>query len=197
MLASVKEQEVNSSSVLRIRLLVRGSTACFRRPEFIEDFVSYDVMPPFVAVRMLRNLYLPQGSEWVLRSIDVMNPITFETEQIVAERGPRRALVLKDVSYLITADLVGWSGDEASHLHDLYEAVGISPPVHLGLENYPATLELADESAATNGVFRPMTTDLGWMLYELRAQGEKLPSFFRAQLCGGRLDFKRQLIVVR
>jgi hypothetical protein len=42
-----------------------------------------------------------------------------------------------------------------------------------------------------------MTTDLGWMLYELRAQGEKSPSFFRAQLCGGRLDFDRPLIVVR
>lgn len=188
---------MNSSPALRICLSVKGSTACFRRPELTEDFVSYDVMPPFVALRMLRNLYLPQGSDWVLRSIDVLNPITFETEQIVAGRGPRRALVLKDVSYLITADLVGWTGDEASHLHDLYEAVGISPLVHLGLENYPATIELADEGAATNGAFRPMTTDLGWMLYELRAQGEKSPSFFRAQLCGGRLDFDRPLIVVR
>lgn len=188
---------MNNSSTLRIRLLVKGATACFRRPEFSEDFVSYDVMPPFVALRMLRNIYLPQGSEWALRSIDVMKPITFRTEQIVAGRGPTRALVLKDVSYLITADLVKPAGDLASHRHKLNEAVAALPPIHLGLENYPATLELVAEDAATDTPFTPMTTDLGWILYELRTQGEKSPSFFRAQLCGGRIDFERELIVAR
>ena len=174
---------------------VEGAAACFRRPEFTEDFVSYDVMPPFVARRMLNSLYLPDGAEWLVRYIEVLNPIRIKCARINGSKGERRALVLENVAYVIGADLVIGAAGITNH-HQLVErAVAAQPNIHLGLASFPGTLRLLEEGNPSSASLNPMLHDLGWMLYEIRNPDTKLPSFFRAQLRNGRVDLSDDLLI--
>lgn len=63
----------------QIRLEVSGAAACFTRPEFKVERVSYDCMPPSAAVGILKSVYWHPGMDWAIERIHVCKPIRFAT----------------------------------------------------------------------------------------------------------------------
>ncbi len=114
-----------------VKLWVRGSRACFTRPEMKVERVSYDVITPSAARGILEAIHWKPAVRWVIDKIHVLNPIRFESirrnevgSKISESRGrqamnagridglalyvdedrqQRAATILRDVSYLIEA----------------------------------------------------------------------------------------------
>lgn len=186
---------MNNLRTFPFRFHVGGQAACFRRPEFVEDFISYDVMPPFVAKRMLNALYRPDGVEWMISYIEVLNPIRFKPDRISGARRERRAVVLDEVAYVIAADLRADPAADVDHHALLNAAVFHNSTIHLGLASFPGTIRLLKEDEHTEALLTPVMHDLGWMLLEIRNDQTKLPTFFRAQLRNGRVSFSEDLLI--
>jgi CRISPR-associated protein Cas5d len=113
-----------------LELKVWSDYACFTRPENKVERVSYDVMTPSAARGVLEAVFWKPEFEWRIREIAVLNPIrrfsilrnevnklaVVSTAQgwekngggYVADedRSQRHALVLRDVAYIIRADIV-------------------------------------------------------------------------------------------
>lgn len=106
----------------RCSLLVRGDFACFSRPEFKTERVTYPVMTPSAARGVLEAIFWKPEFRWevsaigVLRPIKTMNLLRNEVRSkqrlsvtpilVEKERQQRTSLVLKDVGYAIFADAV-------------------------------------------------------------------------------------------
>lgn len=119
----------------RVSIKVWGEFACFTRPEMKVERVSYDVMTPSAARGIVEAIYWKPQIRWVIRSIQVLNPIQFtnirrnelggigpsdrtlkpflsgEKTTVLAQvieddRQQRAATILKDVAYIINAHYV-------------------------------------------------------------------------------------------
>lgn len=116
-----------------IKLLIWGDRACFTRPEMKAERVSYDVITPSAARGILEAIHWKPAIRWVVDSIQVLNPIRFESirrneisDKISARnitsamkrksteglrflvddgdnRQQRATTLLRDVAYVITA----------------------------------------------------------------------------------------------
>jgi CRISPR-associated protein Cas5d len=113
-----------------ICLHVFGDYACFTRPEFKAERVSYDVMTASAARGVVEAIYFKPAIKWTIDQICVLKPIRFlkitrnevskkinannvlramgcDTlilhQNAVKERLQRSALVLRDVGYIIKA----------------------------------------------------------------------------------------------
>ena len=81
-----------------VRLLVSGEMACFTRPEFTVERVSYDVITPTAARGILESIYWKPDIRWQANAIHVLKPIKFisvlrnEVGQKVAAGTVRRAM---------------------------------------------------------------------------------------------------------
>ena len=62
-----------------ITLHVWGDYACFTRPEFKSERVSYDVMTPSAARGILEAIHWKPAIVWVIDRIHVLKPIKFQT----------------------------------------------------------------------------------------------------------------------
>ncbi|MEQ1715768.1 MAG: type I-C CRISPR-associated protein Cas5c [Hyphomicrobium sp.] len=62
-----------------IALRVWGDFACFTRPEFKSERVSYDVMTPSAARGILEAVHWKPAITWVIDRIHVLKPIKFQT----------------------------------------------------------------------------------------------------------------------
>jgi CRISPR-associated protein Cas5d len=62
-----------------ISLHVWGDYACFTRPEFKSERVSYDVMTPSAARGILEAIHWKPAIVWVIDRIHVLKPIKFQT----------------------------------------------------------------------------------------------------------------------
>ena len=60
-----------------IRLEVWGDHACFTRPEFSVERVSYDVITPSAARGILESIFWHPGMRYVIDRICVLNPVRF------------------------------------------------------------------------------------------------------------------------
>lgn len=130
----------------RVALRVWGDFACFTRPEMKVERVSYDVMTPSAARGVLEAIYWKPQIRWVIRSIHVLNKITFTnirrnelggvgpsertlksylggektsvlSQVIEDDRQQRAATILQDVQYLIEAHYQILSGDDPPQKH--------------------------------------------------------------------------------
>jgi len=114
-----------------IKLKIWGDRACFTRPEMKVERVSYDVITPSAARGLLEAIHWKPAIRWVVDSIQVLNPIRFEsirrnevggklsavsvskavkagrTDELVSyvddDRQQRAATILRDVAYVIGA----------------------------------------------------------------------------------------------
>ena len=116
-----------------IALHVWGEYACFTRPEFKSERVSYDVMTPSAARGILEAIHWKPAIVWVIDRIHVLKPIKFQTfrrnevaskvpaskARTAMERGSlegltldvadqknraqRATILLRDVAYIIEA----------------------------------------------------------------------------------------------
>ncbi len=126
----VKEIKALIKCYLPVKVKVWGEYACFTRPEFGVERVSYDVMTPSAARGILQAIFWKPEMAWRVRKIHVLAPIRHislrrnETKSVQSERTARRwaekrqghyyanrdvaqrqSLFLRDVAYLITADI--------------------------------------------------------------------------------------------
>lgn len=62
-----------------IALHVWGDFACFTRPEFKSERVTYDVMTPSAARGILEAIHWKPAIVWVIDRIHVLRPIKFQT----------------------------------------------------------------------------------------------------------------------
>lgn len=104
------------------RVKFAGDYACFSRPEFKVERVSYPVMTPSAARGALEAIFWKPEIRWEIRRIHVLNPIRNQTilrnevdEQqsrrqksfiVDRRRQQRSSLVLRDVAYIVEAEMV-------------------------------------------------------------------------------------------
>lgn len=111
---------------------VRGPLACFTRPEFKVERVSYEVMTPSAARGILEAVHWKPAIRWVVTAIRVLQPIRFssfrrnEVSSRVSiknvlqamkgsplndyfadeDRAQRNTVALRDVDYIVEAHFV-------------------------------------------------------------------------------------------
>jgi CRISPR-associated protein Cas5d len=111
------------------RIHVRGPLACFTRPEFKVERVSYEIMTPSAARGILEAIHWKPAIRWVVTRIHVLAPIAFisfrrnEVNSRVSvrnvlqamkgapfpsyfadeDRAQRNTVALRDVDYVIEA----------------------------------------------------------------------------------------------
>ena len=112
-----------------VELKVWGELACFTRPEMKAERVSYSVITPSAARGVLEAIFWKPEFSWQVREIWVLNPIRHfsilrnevSSKAVVAtverwakngggyfaeeDRAQRHTLALRDVAYLIKADV--------------------------------------------------------------------------------------------
>jgi CRISPR-associated protein Cas5d len=194
---------------------VWGDLACFTRPEMKVERVSYPVMTPSAARGILEAIFWKPEFSWQVREIWVLKPIrhfsilrhevndkvTVSTiqkwavngEAFYAEdnRAQRHTLALRDVAYLIKADVVlkPHANEDVAKYRDIFRR-----RINRGQCYHPPYLgcrEFSGFFAAPDGTERPIeiTDELGLMLFDLDfkqdGSGFATPSFFQARLDGG------------
>jgi len=105
-------------------LEVWGEIACFTRPEFKVERVSYDVITPSAARNIFQSIFWKPAIQWEITRIEVINPIRHisirrnevgaigsaksDAKPIIAteKRQQKNTLMLRDVRYRIYARMV-------------------------------------------------------------------------------------------
>lgn len=207
-----------------LEVKVWGDYACFTRPEMKVERVSYPVMTPSAARGVLEAIFWKPECAWQVREIQVLKPIRYasllrnevnnrQSERTArewaktgvggydstADRAQRHTLALRDVAYLIKADVVlrERPGEDAAKYRDQFRrrverGQSFSTP-------YLGTREFSAFFSAPDGRERPIprTEAIGRMLFDLRfaegPSGAAQPLFFDAELREGVLRVPRDL----
>jgi len=114
---------------------VGGDYACFTDPNLKVERVSYPVMTPAAARGLLEAIFWKPAFRWEIRSITVLKPIKtlsvmrneIEDRQVAKpllieeKRQQRVSLILKDVEYVIAADMaLVWKDKEIFGYRDQF-----------------------------------------------------------------------------
>lgn len=202
---------------------VWGEFACFTRPEMKVERVSYNVMTPSAARGVLEAVFWKPEFCWQVREIWVLKPIrhfsilrnevnskaVVSTAREWAEKGggyfaeddraQRHTLALRDVAYLIKADIVlkPHATDDVAKYRDQFRRRVNRGQCHaapyLGCREFAVSFGPIDETE------RPinLTDDLGRMLFDLDyvsdGSGRGKPYFFPARLEAGVLKVPPEL----
>lgn len=204
-----------------VSVKVWGEMACFTRPEMKVERVTYDVMTPSAARGVLEAIFWKPEFRWRVLRIHVLQPIrrisvmraelkskaSVRSAQAWARDGggyfieddhtQRHTLALRDVAYLIEADveLRTQSGDAhpAKYRDQFRRRVARGQCFHhpyLGCREFTAAF---GESDGTEQAI-DQSEDLGRMLFDLLYDGEqKRPLFFKARLDDGVLHVPQDL----
>lgn len=201
-----------------LKVKVWGELACFTRPEMKVERVSYPVMTPSAARGALEAIFWKPEFAWQVRHIEVLRPIRHfsilrnEVNKKAAistargwetkgggyladeDRAQRHTLALRDVAYVIHADVVlrpHATEDVAKYRDQFRRRIAKGQCYHapyLGCREFAASFmePSGDESPID------LTDDLGLMLFDLDylpdKSGRGKPRFFRARLEGGVLN---------
>ena len=193
-----------------VKIKVWGSLACFTRPEMKVERVSYEAMTPSAARGILEAIFWKPEFRWEVREISVLKPIRFysivrnevnsravdKTARQWSQKGggyhadedraQRHTLALRDVAYVIAADVAVRSGveEDPAKFRDQFRrrvARGqsyLTP--YLGCREFAASFEEPDDNE------QPISTtvELGRMLFDLdyQSDGRGQPRFFQARL---------------
>ena len=180
---------------MAFRLLIRGDRACFRRPEFSADLVSYDAMPPASARTIFQAIHGPPSIRWTIERIAILHPIRRHWA-IVDHRGAgsRRANILVDVSYLVTgrfdltaaADPADAAAAHAGLFRRRMQQGRYHHPPFLGLTEFPAAITLLEkDDIPPVSHYASESIDLGWISYDTRNGQDQRSRFFRASAVAG------------
>lgn len=205
-----------------LSLKVWGDFACFTRPEMKVERVSYDVMTPSAARGVLEAIFWKPQMRWVIHEIDVLKPIQWTNIRrnevgrkipvsggtginasmkkgygelgmfIEDERQQRAGLLLKDVEYIIHAEIVltdkAGDGDNVKKYQEMYRRrLRRGQCFH---QPYLGCREFAANFKAVQGDEEPLleSQDLGLMLLDLDySLTEPVPRFFQAVMVGGKI----------
>ncbi len=209
-----------------LEVKVWGDWACFTRPEMKVERVSYPVMTPAAARGILEAIFWKPEISWRVREIQVLKPIryfsvlrnevnTIASHQSVRgwrekgggyfadeDRAQRHTLALREVAYVIKADLVlkpHADADPAKYRDQFRRRVARGQYHHtpyLGCREFAAWFGEAEPTDRP----LPLDMDLGLMLfdleYEQNREGKGIrgkPKFFQAQLLAGVLQIPQEL----
>lgn len=215
---------------IHAKLKVSGKFACFSRPEFKVERVSYPVITPSAARGVLEAIFWKPEFRWEIREIWVLKRggefviLRNELEErqgqdpvfVEDKRQQRASLVLKDVSYLIAADLRLAPHADAplakylSQFERRLERGQCHHRPYLGTREFAADFEPADGAE----IPEPWDQDLGTMLFDVafrengrrkemtflrhgpdgarEAAGYAEALFFQANLAGGILKVPQE-----
>lgn len=177
------------------KVRARGPYACFTRPEFKADRVSYEVMTPSAARGLLEAVLWKPAICWRVERIHVLAPIKIDAikRNEVARKAPvgggdpgryfadedgnrtqRNTLLLRDVDYVVEAHFVmterAGPDDNLRKFVEMFErrlARGqcFHTP-YLGCREFAARVELAPSTWSVPESLRD-TRDLGMMAHDL------------------------------
>lgn len=120
----------------RFYVKVGGDYACFTNPNLKVERVSYPVMTPAAARGILEAIFWKPAFRWEIRSITVLKPIKtlsimrneIKDRQndkpilIEEKRQQRVSLILKDVEYVIAADMaLVWKDERIEKYWDQFQ----------------------------------------------------------------------------
>ena len=198
-----------------LEVKVWGEFACFTRPEMKAERVSYPVMTPSAARGVLEAIFWKPEFTWQIREIRVLTPIRHYSivrnevncKAVVStaygweengggyfadeDRAQRHTLALRDVAYLVKADIVLASHateDVAKYRDQFRRRVNRGQCYH---RPYLGCREFAASFGPPDGTERPikLTDDLGRILFDLDyasdGTGRGTPRFFSARLDAG------------
>ncbi len=224
---------------------VQGDFALFTRPEFSAERVSYQVMTPSAARGILESIFWKPEMRWRVQKIHVLNPIkqfsilrnevnshqsdrsarSWQTpgDGYFAEedRSQRHSLCLRDVSYVIEAeiDLKSHATDSIVKYREMFRrrvdrGQCFNQP-YLGTREFSASFEPVPKGDMPKAIAHEDKIDLGLMLFDLEfselpkdgkvsyyahdqngsrvAQGAAMPKFFHAELVDGVLEVPQSL----
>jgi len=178
----------------RIAVKIWGDYACFSRPEFKVERVSYPVITPSAARGVLEAIFWKPEFRYEIREIGVLKLGTTVSilrnelsdrqgkEPIFVEeqRQQRTSLVLKDVAYLVRAEMVlrSHATDPVYKYLDQFRRRVKRGQYHrtpyLGTREFVAYFEPPSEE----DIPEPVDLDLGLMLFDIAF----VPSEERAEL---------------
>ena len=166
----------------RVQVKVWGEYACFTRPEFKVERISYPLITPSAARGVLEAIFWKPEFRYEIRKIGVLqlgkqeailrnelmskqgrNPILIEND-----RAQRTSLILKDVAYLITADIVlkPRAADPVFKYRDQFNRRVERGQYHhtpfLGTREFAAYFSPVEDDAATQSI----DLDVGTMLFD-------------------------------
>ncbi len=205
-----------------IRVKVWGEYACFSRPEFKVERVSYPVPTPSAVRGLLEAIFWKPEFRYEVQRIGVLRlgtPFTFLRNEVgdrmyrpffvEDKRQQRVSLILKDVAYLIEAQMVlrPHATDPLSRYQEQFERRLEKGQYHhapyLGMREFPAYFSPTDGEVPDEG----LNLDLGPMLFDLafvenpnrhelafkrpgkgEVLGYNLPLFFHAKIEKGWLE---------
>jgi CRISPR-associated protein Cas5d len=194
-----------------VEVKVWGDYACFTRPEIKVERVSYEVMTPSAARGVLESIFWKPEFQWQIREIRVLRPVRFfsirrnevnsrasytsatrwaEGDGYFADedRAQRHTLGLRDVAYVIAADVAvkqGVTDDPMKYREQFGRRVERG---QCYIAPYLGCREFAAHFGPPDGDERPIdqTVDLGRMLFDLEyksdGSGRGEPRFFHARL---------------
>jgi CRISPR-associated protein Cas5d len=188
-----------NSEVVQVK--VWGERACFTRPEFGTERVSYEVMTPSAARGILEAIYWKPQIRWHVREIRVLNPVRRysilrneiasrqshrrkERYLVDEDRQQRHTLMLRDVAYVIKAQIELLDGDNiVKHLDQFRRRVRQGRCFN---QPYLGTRECSAYFAPPDGNEPPVDVDaeLGLMLLDFDHERGR-PLLFDAKLEGG------------
>jgi CRISPR-associated protein Cas5d len=198
-----------------LEVKVWGDLACFTRPEMKVERVTYPVMTPSAARGVLEAIFWKPQFNWRVQEIQVLRPIRYfsilrneiasrQTVNVArrwqkdgggyaatADRQQRHTLALRDVTYVIRAqiDVKEGVGDDPAKFRDQFRrrvAAGrcFATP-YLGCREFSAAFAPPDSDEQPEQI----NEDLGHMLlrmeYDPDGSGKATPRFFTARLIGG------------
>ncbi len=206
-----------------LEVKVWGEFACFTRPEMKAERVSYPVMTPSAARGVLEAIFWKPEFSWQVREIWVLNPIRHFSilrnevnSKAVAstaagwanngggyfadeDRAQRHTLALRDVAYLIKADVVlraHASEDIAKYRDQFRRRVNRGQcyqQPYLGCREFVASFSQPDGTEHAID----LSDDLGRMLFDLDytsdGTGRGTPHCFIARLEAGILNIPTDL----
>ena len=187
------------------QLEISGRLACFTRPEFKVERMSYEVITPSAARAIFEAIYWRPQMRWEIKEIAVLNPISFshfkrcETTaeahtgkiEIIAGRCRqlRSSVVLRDVKYRIRAELIAYDGKQEKHCamfrRRAQKGQCFTQP-YLGCREFTCDWRLIEDNEELQQPINE-TRDLGTMLYDMDFSDLKkaVPKFFRAKMING------------
>jgi CRISPR-associated protein Cas5d len=206
-----------------LEVKVWGDFACFTRPEMKVERVSYEVMTPSAARGVLEAIFWKPEFVWQVREIWVLKPIRHfsilrnevNSKAVVStargwaedddgffaedDRAQRHTLALRDVAYLIKADIAlkPHATDDVAKYRDQFRRRVNRGQCHS--VPYLGCREFAAYFGPSDGSEQPidLTDDLGRMLFDLDyasdGSGRGTPRFFAARLEVGVLRVPAEL----
>ena len=190
-----------------VSMKIVGDLACFTRPEFKSERVSYPIITPSAARGCLEAVMWKPSMRWQVEQIAVLKPIKyvgFKRNEVTDKmslgselfaddkRAQRNTVALRDVSYVISAKVIltrrASNEENETKFIEMFErrlsrGQTFAQP-YLGCREFVGYVSKAE----TNYSAISESRDLGFVLYDIERDGSGRairPIFFQARMDNG------------